>query len=62
MIVADLSKQQAFDADPKAIQQIIDVWFIGNIFPENKVNFKFHDVIAWLTNNCNTSIAQCLEK
>ena len=33
MVVADLSKQQALDADPKAIQQIKDVWYIGNIFP-----------------------------
>ena len=23
--------------------------------------FKFHDVTAWLTNNCNTNIAQYLE-
>ena len=27
-----------------------------------KVNFKFYDVTAWLTNNCNTHIAQRLEK
>ena len=26
------------------------------------VNFKFYDVTAWLTNNCNTHIAQYLEK
>ena len=27
-----------------------------------KVNFKFYDVTAWLINNCNTHIAQHLEK
>ena len=26
------------------------------------VNFKFYDVTAWLTNKCNTHIAQYLEK
>ena len=25
---------------------------------KNKVNFKIYDVTAWLTNNCNTHIAQ----
>ena len=25
---------------------------------KGKVNFKFYDVTAWLTNNCNTHIAQ----
>ena len=29
---------------------------------KDKVNFKFYDVTAWLTNNCNTHIAQYLEK
>ena len=28
----------------------------------DKVNFKIYDVTAWLTNNCNTHIAQYLEK
>ena len=27
---------------------------------KDKVNFKFYDVTAWLTNNCNTHIAQYL--
>ena len=27
-----------------------------------KVNFKMYDVTAWLKNNCNTHIAQYLEK
>ena len=27
-----------------------------------KVNFKFYDFTAWLTNNCNTHIAQHLWK
>ena len=26
-----------------------------------KVNFKFYDVAAWLTNNCNTHVAQYFE-
>ena len=26
------------------------------------VNFKIHDVTTWLTNNCNTHIAQYLTK
>ena len=29
---------------------------------KDKVNFKFYDVTAWLTNNCNTHILQYLEK
>ena len=29
---------------------------------KDKINFKFDDVTAWLTNNCNTHIAQYLEK
>ena len=28
----------------------------------DKNNFKFYDVADWLTNNCNTNIAQYLEK
>ena len=28
----------------------------------NKVNFKIYDITAWLTNNCNTHIAQYLNK
>ena len=29
---------------------------------KDKVNFKFLDIIAWLTNNPNTYIAQYFEK
>ena len=29
---------------------------------KDKVNLKFYDVTAWLTNNCITHIAQYLEK
>ena len=29
---------------------------------EEKVNFKIHDITTWLTNNCNTHIAQYLKK
>ena len=28
----------------------------------DQVNFKFYDVTAWLTNKCNTHIAQYLDK
>ena len=28
----------------------------------NKVKFRFYNVRAWLTNNCNMNIAQYLEK
>ena len=29
---------------------------------KDKVNVKLYDVTAWLTNNCNTHVAQYLEK
>ena len=29
---------------------------------KDKVNFKFYSVTAWLLNNCNTHIAQYLER
>ena len=29
---------------------------------KDKVNLKFYDITVWLTNNCNTHIAQYLEK
>ena len=29
---------------------------------ENQVTFKIYDVTAWLKNNCNTHIAQYVEK
>ena len=29
---------------------------------KDKVNFKIHDLTTWLTNNCNTHIAQYLMK
>ena len=28
---------------------------------KDKVNFKFYNATAWLTNNCNTHIAQYLK-
>ena len=41
-------------------------WLFGHVAKrldeKDKVNFKFYDVRAWLTNNCNTHIAQYLEK
>ena len=41
-------------------------WLFGHVAKQldkkDKVNFKFYDVTAWLTNYCNTHIAQYLEK
>ena len=41
-------------------------WLFGHVAKrfdkKEKVIFKFYDVTAWLTNNCNTHIAQYLEK
>ena len=41
-------------------------WLFGHVAKrldkKDKVNFKFYDVTAWLANNCNTHIAQYLEK
>ena len=42
MITIDLSKQQALDADPKAMQQIN---FTGNLAPEENVNSKMFFII-----------------
>ena len=40
--------------------------FFGRVAKEldqkGKFNFKIYDVTGWLTNNCNTHIAQYLEK
>ena len=40
-------------------------WLFGHVAKwldkKDKVNFKFYDVTVWLTNNCNTHIAQYLE-
>ena len=37
-------------------------WLFGHVWKrldkKNKINFKSYDVTAWLTNNCNTHIAQ----
>ena len=38
MVVADLSKQQALDADPKAIQQIN---FIANLYQDRNTAMFF---------------------
>ena len=41
-------------------------WLFGHVLKrldsKDKVNFKFYDVTAWLTNICNTHIAQYLQK
>ena len=47
MITIDLSKQQALDADPKAIQQIN---FIGNLRRSERNNFRF------FTRNCQSIV------
>ena len=40
--------------------------FIGHVAKrldkKDKLNFKFYDVTAWLTNNYNTHVSQHLEK
>ena len=41
MIAIDLSKQQALDADPKAIQQIN---FTGNLEQQTKIFFIIEEV------------------
>ena len=35
---------------------------LKRLYQKDKVNFKFYDVTAWLTNNCNTNIGQYLKK
>ena len=46
--------------------KIFNVWLFGHVSKrldyKDKVNFKFYDITAWLTNNCNTHIVQYLEK
>ena len=41
-------------------------WLFGHVTKrldkKDKVNFKFYDVTAWLTNKHNTHIAQYFEK
>ena len=41
-------------------------WLFGylakRLDSKDKVNFKIYDVTAWLTNSCNTHIAQYVEK
>ena len=41
-------------------------WLFGHVakrlYKRDKVNFKYYDFTAWLTNNCNAHIAQYLEE
>ena len=38
-------------------------WLFGHVKKQlDKVNLTFYDIPAWLANNCNTCIAQYLEK
>ena len=51
-----------FTSKPRVILKIFTFlsWLFGQVAKRldknDKVNFKFHDVTAWLTNNCNTHI------
>ena len=47
LIAIDLSKQQALNADPKAIQQI---YFAGNLEPPGNINMFF--IIEKIKKNC----------
>ena len=40
----------------------LKAFFVLKISFCNEVNFKIRDVTTWLTNNCNTHIAQYLKK
>ena len=56
MIVVDLSKQQALDADPKAIKQIN---FIANLDrPGNtrSISFFFSFILRLFTRNCRNLV------
>ena len=62
--------KNAFYFTAKALYVLKILQFLSSLFghvakwldKKNKVNFKFYDVTAWLTNNCNTHIAQYLKK
>ena len=61
--------KKVFDITSKALVPKIFKFlslFLGRVAKrrdqKDKVNFNFHDVTAWLTNYCNTDIAQYLEK
>ena len=62
--------KNALDFTSKALFVLNIFKFLSRLFghvakgldKKDKVNFKFYDVTAWLTNNCNTHIAQYLEK
>ena len=49
---------------PKVVKFLF--WLFGHVAKlldkEDKINFSFYDVTAWLANNCNSHIAQYLEK
>ena len=50
MVAIDLSKQQAFDADPKAIQQIN---FTGNLEEQSTILFFLY-CFRFFTRNCKS--------
>ena len=62
--------KNAFYSISKALFVLKIFKFLSGIFGhvekgldwKDKVNFKFYDVKAWLTNNFNTHIAQYFEK
>ena len=61
--------KNAFNFTLKALFVLKIFRFLSRLFGQlpkqldkkGKINFKFYDVTAWLTNNCNTHIAQYLE-
>ena len=62
--------KNAFYFTPKALFILkifkFSSWRSGHVAKrfdkKDKVNFKFYHATAWLTNNCNTHVAQYLEK
>ena len=62
--------KNAFYSTSKALFVLKIFKFLSSLFghvakrldKKDKINFKFYDVTAWLSNNCNTHIAQYLKK
>ena len=62
--------ENVFYFTSKAVFLIKIFKFLSSLFDQvakqldkkDKINFKFYDVTAWLTNNCYRHIVQYLEK
>ena len=58
--------EKCFFYSPQKLFSFLLFWLFGHVVKrldqKDKVNFKFHDVKVWLTNNRNTDIAQYFEK